>query len=299
VKLYQKLLKMSLNPIKMTNKHLSYRTFDSLMASVESDLTNMSDEGIIDRGKCIKIAQYVNEDLGLKINSIRETVVDIENYRAEIPLDIYKINYALICGSPIYVREPGEIFGTHTEFHEVLPCDSCLIQNNACVNECGSKYWISRRWKDNIVRYTTMYPIRISERSRKICTSGCPNLGDRNLSYEVDFSEGSLTTNIKECSIYINYIDSMIDSSGNLIILDHPKVRPYYEYAIKKHIIENAYVNKEGDYIQTLQWYKNELREARDQAISFVSVIEPSEIHKAIEYNRWVNYYKFVKPITG
>lgn len=285
------------------DKNLSYRTFDQLMASVETDLHNFADEGMINRGSCIKIVQKVNEDLGLKINGNKQTVIKIDNYVGELPSDLLKVNYAFICGAPVYARDIGEIYGNRVQYYtdEEVPLE-VRAKGNACINSCGELTWVTQRWKENIVRYTTLSPIRITEASAKMCDKRCPGIGNNALEYEMDLCTGQIKTTLKEGNLYINYLSSMEDESGNLMIIDHPLIRPYYEYAVKKHLMETFFLNGDANVLQRLQFLQMELEKpggARERAISFIQIIEPSELNQVMEINRDHFYRKYVVPFTA
>ena len=71
----------------MANIELKYRTFDSLLSSVSSDLRVFSEEGMIEPAWLIKVARRVNYDLGLRIYQTKETIIDIENGYGKLPED--------------------------------------------------------------------------------------------------------------------------------------------------------------------------------------------------------------------
>ena len=51
---------------------LQYKTFSSVMASVEEDLKQYADNNLISRRNYIKVAKRINSDLGPKINRKRD-----------------------------------------------------------------------------------------------------------------------------------------------------------------------------------------------------------------------------------
>ena len=94
----------------------------------------------------------------------------------------------------------------------------------------------------------------------------------------------------------------MENEDGDLMILDHPLVRPYYEYAVKKHLLETFFLNGDANVLQRLQFVQMELEKiggARERAITFMQVIEPSEIDKIMEINREKFFRKYVVPFTA
>ena len=76
-----------------------YRTFNQLMEDVSIDFSNYALEGMIEPQQLIKVATRVNYDLGLKIHRTKQTVIDIEHGKAQLPMDFAYLNYAFRCGS--------------------------------------------------------------------------------------------------------------------------------------------------------------------------------------------------------
>lgn len=85
---------------------LQYRTFEELLDSVKIDLRTYDLEGMIDDQTLIKVAQRVNYDLGLKINSNRTKMLEVSNYRAKLPSDFYVLNHALLCNGSSEMYNP-------------------------------------------------------------------------------------------------------------------------------------------------------------------------------------------------
>ena len=85
---------------------LQYRTFEELLDSVKIDLRTYDLEGMIDDQTLIKVAQRVNYDLGLKINSNRTRMLEVSNHRAKLPSDFYVINHALLCNGSSEMYNP-------------------------------------------------------------------------------------------------------------------------------------------------------------------------------------------------
>lgn len=72
----------------------------------------------------------------------------------------------------------------------------------------------------------------------------------------------------KECGkVYINYQGIMEDDDGNLLVLDHPLINEYYEYTLKKRVLENMYINGEPDIERRLQYVDKQLTIAKHQAL--------------------------------
>lgn len=277
--------------------NINYITYDELMASIESDFATYSANGLINRGNYIKVVRRVNHDIGLKIFREKETIIHVVNYKADIPEDFLYLQMALGCGELKYYGT-GSIFGTHTEEKE-LPA-TCLSPDKVCVstNGCG-KYWVAQQFKEKVITENRLVPIRLSAKSLKFCGENCVNTKWNKSEYEIDIANGELTASFREGDIYFNYLADMVDEEGNVIVLDHPMVTPYYEYAVKKSILENIMIDQNDDVERKWGMIKNELREARIAALNFTNTIEYTEIQDFYKANRQRFYNKYVTMFYG
>ncbi len=106
---------------------------------------------------------------------------------------------------------------------------------------------------------------------------------NNNFVHAVNFQDGEL---------YVNYESVMEDDKGNLLVLDHPVVNEYYEYALKKRIIENLLLNGEN-VGEKLKYIMGELKIARNNALSFINTPDYNEIKTMWEKNRKAMYNKY------
>jgi hypothetical protein len=79
-------------------REIEYRTFDQLLDSVKLDFPTFDIENMIDNQTLIKMAQFTNSQLGLKLNPSKGKVLEIYNGKAKLPSDLYCLNFALLCG---------------------------------------------------------------------------------------------------------------------------------------------------------------------------------------------------------
>lgn len=102
-----------------------------------------------------------------------------------------------------------------------------------------------------------------------------------------------LVANFKEGEVYINYQSLMEDDDGNLLVMSHPLVDEYYEYALKQRIYENKFLAGDNTVGNQLQLVENKLRTARVQAMGFVVTPDFRELKKMWETNRKAQYSKY------
>lgn len=277
---------------------LKYKTFNQLMSSVSSDLGKYADEGMIDDILYIKEARKVNTELGLKLNKEKEVILDVINYKACLPDDFQYLQLALAC-SISYVTVP-KIQGVHTEDKVVplinlcnecgqTPC-SCKVQFKACD---GYKY-VAQTIGIKTQKYESLELLSLTKTSYKFCSDYCLNTGFKSPNV-MNITGEEATFSFRSGKVYINYLSDMVDDEGNYLVLDHPLLNDYYEYAVKKKILENLKLNKDADVAQDLQYIIGELRQARIRAISLVNMPEYDEINEHFSRERKRFYNDYIK----
>ncbi len=283
---------------------MQYRTFDQLLDEVSADFTVYANEGMIEPGQLIKVAQRVNYDLGLRIHGTKEKILDIENKKTRLPEDFYVLNYAYLCGR--YTVTSPVMSGRETE-NIILSSDlckkcgqpdpTCACESTYAV-ECktGEKVFVQvvEKRKFETRTYDSFEPIRIATSTGKIdATNDSDKAGY--------IKNGFIYTNLDEGRLFISYQGALEDDGGNLLVLDHPMINEYYEYAMKQRILENLYINGE-DVAQRMQLVEQRLRAARNNALSIVNTPDFAEMYKLWQTNRkaqYSRYYDMFKSTEG
>ena len=286
---------------------LKYRTFDELLQEVSADFTMYNNEGLIEPGQLIKIAQKVSYDLGLKIHGTKETLLYIENGRVKLPDDFYVINYAFLCGE--YTVTYPAISGRQTEnvilgTSPVETCPKCYqcVDDCSCqvtyIQECQNGENISVQVVETRKTETRTYQVtgRIDIATDTGRVDALNNKQDANVVAYI--KNGFIYANISSARIFISYQGALEDEEGNLLVLDHPMINEYYEYAIKQRLLENLYINGE-DVIQKLQLIEQRLRGARNNALSIVNTPDFAEMYQLWQTNRKAMYGKYYNMFKG
>lgn len=227
---------------------IQYKKYDELCSVIEKSLYLYSDNSLIKRANYIKIARAINTELGIKINRLIETEIDIENYKSDIPIDMLSILGAV-----------------------------GIIEEN------------------NVKKYYPLKPSRVS------LPKFCKNSYNRFVSksdFQIDVDDEQFTFNFEKGSVYIAYVADLVDEEGNLLVLDHPLVNPYYESAIKAEILKDLWYNQDAD---TFQKYQNEIervlpiaaKKAKD-IVNFSGYRKLKDFFKKIEKEYYDKFIKYV-----
>lgn len=275
------------------NTELKYKTFNQLLDEVSTDFYIYNNEGLIEPGQLIKIAQKVNYDLGLRIHSTKEVLLDVENRKVKLPGDFYVLNYAYLTGT--YRVNYKANSGRETE-NVILPnCSRCYKSESDCCceatysQECqnGEKIFVQvvEKRKTETRIYETFDRIRIAtDTGRRDALNDSDNVGY--------IKNGFIYTNLDSGKLFISYQGNLEDDEGNLLVLDHPMINEYYEYAIKQRLLENLFINGE-DVAQKIQLIEPKLRAARNNALTIVNTPDFAEFKKNWELNRKAMYHRY------
>ena len=270
------------------------------MASVKSDLNLYDDAGFIDQDRVIKVISSCNEKLGLRIYKSRECKIKVYNYKAELPEDFYKVEN-IFATQVCSISNTTLAFGARqVEFTNVKPKDTTKIityGKMGCVDSCNNCYWVEDRRptvKETEIQYEKIIPLSFS--NKLLCKFMEYSPCDAHIGkYKVDLDEEEeeLVFSFKEGEIYMSYLGNLISDDGEIEIPFHPKLNPYYEYAVMEKILEVIYLNSEADIIQKLQYIKEERRNAYAIAWDFANTRQVNEWNKIQKnfqreyYNKW------------
>ena len=280
---------------------LKYRTFDDLISEISMDFVIYNNEGMIEPAQLIKVAQRVNYDLGLRIHGTKNIVLPIANNKVKLPDDFYVANYAYLCFKEEVCSRV--LSGRHTE-NEIVgttnsgcsrDCTKCKKTEMDCncqytyVQECqnGENIFVKvvEKRKYEIRTFENFHRFEFSTESAQ-----CDAL---ERSYPTGYVKNNyIYTNIEKGDLFLSYQGAMEDDEGNLLVLDHPVINEYYEYAVKQRLLENLYISGE-DVIQKLQLVELRLKAARNNALTIVNTPDFSEMYQLWKTNRKAMYGKY------
>jgi|694.fasta_scaffold111619_4 hypothetical protein len=312
----------------MPNSFLNYRTYDQLLAEIQTDFKKYYLEDYINPQEFIKVAKRCNYELGLKIFKTKEVVLDVVKGRAKLPNNFNVLNFTFSLSEHCII-EPI-ISGTHVEhvnlgpiynpgvWNDVNLCapgvvpvaPSCTPCPTSC-GGCGSSFescacnpvgdvslnckgdftTLVQKFEYHTKRWTTLNSIRMIN-SPDVVDFDCPNKTwqSHNTAY---IKNGFIYTSFKTGKLYVNYQGMLEDEDGNLLVPDHDMLNEFYEYAIKQRILENMIMNGEAVNSSQIQIIEQRLKNARNNAYSLVNTPNFSELRRIWEINRKAQYHNF------
>ena len=274
--------------------NIQYRTFDQLLEDVSIDFSSYALEGMIEPQQLIKVAMRVNFDLGLRIQRQKQEILDVDKGKVKLPSDYYSLNFAFMTGT--YRVETKVPAGTVIEDKILDPGvvkldeNGCPVDTSVCMTDCGDYYQLIQKSKTDVKVYETFSQIKAVGQG---VSNNCPNSTWGTAQNVMEIRDGYIYTNFTSGKIYLNYQSQMENHEGDLVVMDHPLVNEYYEYALKQRILENMIFAGEPA-TQQLNLIEIRLRAARNNSLSFVNTPDFAELQKIWQMNRKAQYDKYV-----
>ncbi len=173
------------------------------------------------------------------------------------------------------------------------PCVTCTTAPTSCTLNCaGETVEIVQVMHSNTHKYKHMQPLRIEQNVENVGNALCPDL-DWAGPGSARIKDGWLNTSFETGKVYINYQGHLEDEDGGLLVMDHDLINEYYEYALKKRILENLIMNDMEPNAQKAQFIERNYREARKAALSVVNTPNFGELKELYEANRNAFYNKY------
>jgi len=254
---------------------LQYKTYDSLMSSIEEDLWNYANNGLIKRKRYIKTARECNALLGIKIHGSKEAIIQVEDFKADLPTELMSI--ISVIG---FIEKDSTTYFPGFSPNNIITGDCQFIQN--IQRYSGLK-------QDCIV----LSPTR---KSGSFFCENSINIKQNPSTYHIDINENSITVDFQQGYIYLHYIPHMETEDGELLVLDHPLVNRFYEESIKEKIFRDLWHNNDADTQLKYQECRDVTVVREKQRAS--NIVKIPEYKKLREWNKQKElefYNKYIK----
>lgn len=275
------------------NKY-KYITLKELLASVKEDFRLYDDMGLIDESRIIKTVMWCNEKLGIPLHQIKETFIDVRDYKAILPSNFWKVRYVCALSTSSFnistYRDPFNNTVT-----EEMKCEAKLDSYvEGCTTKCPPIIF-KRINNIEVKRYTTWTNLSLSRSSDKFVHKNCMNKGGGK--YTIDVEEEEITTPFREGELYMMYLSTMEDEEGNILVPFHPLITSWYEWCIKEKILQDLIFNSDANVAPLLKVAQGEKAKFWLDAWNFTMEPEYRELQRMQiqkEQNFYDNYFKLI-----
>lgn len=252
-------------------------TIDSLIAEIESSMSQYKTAGLIDKVDLYRWTNIALKNFGQSICVLTEKVVEVKNGKAYLPEGFHSLHFAAYCSPKGYYtngnKRPAVISSNiwkerverRMEWNSCEPC--CTTETETIISE-------DIYLDDNLLTfyYTNPIVLKLGKSFKKdLCTNECKNRVIKESPYEINIIGTTLQTNFNSGYIYIQYYGLEQDENGLPLIPDTPKrkVEVYIEYHLKRKLLEQLMLNGDDvNLINMLSYFAQQERIEFPQAMS-------------------------------
>lgn len=256
----------------------NFRTikFSQLLASVEDDIRRYADEGLVNPSGLIKVVRRCNEVLGLNIYNKKQCIIPVKNFKADLPLDFYKMEMVFSVSEGEYYT--GSIAtGNHYEWDTVQNACFCEGDTAVCV--------MPLEQHQPKMKYKKFTPLCLSS-GQDLLTEYSPNRHWQS-TYGIDLKEDLIEVPFKKGTLFISYLADLTDpDTGEVLIPFDSKINDYYEYSVKTKILEDVFINSDDDVERKLAYVK------RERNLSFNDALDATMTKSFKEWSKYDQRYK-------
>lgn len=175
-------------------------------------------------------------------------------------------------------------------FNPLVPYGDYCVKPRVFMNCKGNAFELIQIVNTEVRTYRHLIPLKLSANSQN-AEQECPNFRIK-AKDEVWIKDGWLYSNFHHGRVFVCYQGMLQDEDGNLLVLDHDGINPYYEYAMKKRILENLWINGE-DVAQKIQYMDQQFEKAKINAMSIAKMPNFEELKGYWKANRNAMYSKY------
>jgi len=228
---------------------------DRLLARIEDELSTYSSNGVLDTGKLLTQIKWFANLLNIAVYEQKETVLQLSNYKAEIPCDFFLLDSAWLCEGAstsaqlnfqsqlaVYAEVSQSLVGNDVNCNlpngnsGYLNISACNMDTPVYAKTVTKEYVYSGNnpitWKNPI-----LLTYKKGKSVKEYCSKDCANLFSR---YPKEISinrEGDtyvLYSTLKDPIIYIKYYAYPIDLETNTPMVPSDSI---LEECLFKHLV--------------------------------------------------------------
>jgi len=278
---------------------LNFIPADSIIASVQEDLSSFDANNQLDPGRWYPWIKKVVSDLGIGCFEYKHALVWIKNFKGKLECDFHILDSAFLvqdecCGGQAPSRGPIHYQGRSIIWDDTTT--SCANQEPDCEG-CDFRTCSLDTFNEVTVReyvqglpYTyqvpVYFPLHVNQRvSKGWCLPHSVCFGSSS-KQEITINNGEIFTNFEEGIILLNYYAYPYDENGVPKVPDNPKFKLAIEQYLKWKVLENLWVNNDDMGVEKkMGYFKNEFEQNSYPDAEYYSKLQSMSEHMDMARN--------------
>lgn len=219
---------------------------EQLYAKIREELSSYFDAGAVNDLMFPIWTNYALKRLRKSALPIKETTIQICNYKGKLPSDFDSVREAWLCSAIYTEAYQSPTYKYYQTDYRITPidtsCGSCDCQQDTCICspcENPNKFLVTHK-----VTNTVLFSYGFTELLRPAndgtlsrCNTACANRGVKTTeTFDVDGCD--FITSVEEGVVHLIYYADGIDEEGNQLIPDDIYIQEYIEKYIKYKLYE-------------------------------------------------------------
>jgi hypothetical protein len=246
---------------------------EPIFAVVKEKLKSYFNTGVLDD---LMFENYLNDCIAHLSNSrykIEETVLELENFEAQLPECFHAVREAWLC------TKDTTHYRTPSSYYYQKDCRVTRIEDNC--NECFTpqdphctpchipeKYRVTHKVTGhNVFEFTKHYLLKPGNISKKgNCDLHCKNYG-ASAPDSFDVAGNTFRTNFTSGTVYLIYYSENFDDTGFALIPDNFRIRKYIEKYLIYECFSELFNSSTDETFNQLRIKKADAERERDEAL--------------------------------
>jgi hypothetical protein len=226
----------------INNKIHSFITFNELLSAVRTELKTFYDLGLTDDSLLIKEVLKCNEKMGLVFSEMKQIILEVNEFKAELPVDFYKVYYMAALSESNFnaknLLNPWDNTQDQTTSYEAD------IRNGNISCEPHTLVIYKKVPQDQDMAYYNWAPLSVSKYKQDKCYMNSP-IRNYQGKHVIDFTDSEVLTPFRTGELYMMYLAAMRNEQGELLVPFHPLITPWYEAVLAEKILYVAIMNSD------------------------------------------------------
>ena len=222
---------------------LKYIKSEELINEVKNQLSYWFDSNMLDESTLYARIRYCLSKMGMNILPRKIDIIEINNYRGNLPNDFQYLCMALACREEFAYKHSRFDNIVYLKEEKVCEVNLCESKCNMILDNCGNIFKITQSFEKKPIKYkwTEFEVLKIANKSRPKCIKDCFNFTKKGEN-EIEIKEKEIITTFCDGLIYIEYM-ALLEEENEYLIPDNETIKEWIKADMVEQCFKTLYYN--------------------------------------------------------